>query len=91
MNKVDNNQNNSNLFLIDKDNNKFELDKIFIEWLVGFTDAEGNFSITFRDNPALRNINVLKPDEKVSKFINLTFQIGLHITNLGTLEIIKKN
>src|SRR5215475_11034560 len=25
--KVDNNQNNSNLFLMDKDNNKFELDK----------------------------------------------------------------
>ena len=50
-NKMNNNINNSGLIITDKDNNKFELNKKFLEWLVGFTDAEGNFLITLRDNP----------------------------------------
>ena len=53
-NKIDNNINNSRLILTDKNNNKFELNKKFLEWLVGFTDAEGNFLITLRDNPYFR-------------------------------------
>ena len=41
---------------MDKKDNEFRLNKAFIEWLVGFTDAEGNFSITLRNNP---NYNIL--------------------------------
>ena len=42
-NKIDNNISNSGLILTDKKDNKFELNKKFLGWLVGFTDAEGNF------------------------------------------------
>ena len=54
--------------------------KNFIEWLVGFVDAEGNFNISlrnFKDN----NYNSLV----------LTFQIGLHIDDLEVLKFIQKN
>jgi len=56
------------------------INKYFIEWLVGFVDAEGNFNISlrnFKDN----NYNSLV----------LTFQIGLHIDDLEVLKFIQKN
>jgi cytochrome c oxidase subunit 3 len=88
------NFNNFGLVLKDKNNKKFELNKNFLEWLVGFTDAEGNFSITIRDNPHFK-INILKENKEfkvnnVSKYVNLTFQIGLHIMDLKTLKFIQK-
>jgi cytochrome c oxidase subunit 3 len=45
----------------------FSLEKDFIEWLVGFTDAEGNFNIKLNDltNNSYKNVQ-------------FTFQIGLH-------------
>src|SRR4051794_31651153 len=45
----------------------FFLEKNFIEWLVGFTDAEGNFNIRLTDltNNSYKNAQ-------------FTFQIGLH-------------
>jgi hypothetical protein len=56
--------------------------------LVGFTDAEGNFSITIRDNPRfLKNktdINI------IPKYVSLTYQIGIHINHLRTLKYIQK-
>jgi hypothetical protein len=61
-------------------NKNFYIDKNFIEWLVGFVDAEGNFNISlknFKDN----NYNSLV----------LTFQIGLHIDDLEVLKFIQKN
>jgi cytochrome c oxidase subunit 3 len=93
-NKIKDNFNNSTLILIDKNNKKFELNRNFLEWLVGFTDAEGNFSITLRDNPQYK-INNLKDNEEfkvnnVFKYVNLTFQIGLHVTDLKTLKFIQK-
>ena len=54
--------------------------KKFIEWLVGFTDAEGNFNIS------LRNFKNNSYNSLV-----LTFQIGLHIDDLETLKFIQKN
>jgi len=81
------------VFLTDKNNNKFELNKNLLEWLVGFTDAEGNFSITLRDNPGFGfNISLKKKDIKasnMSKYVNLTFQIGLHVADLNTLKFIQ--
>jgi len=50
-----NNINNLSTIRTDCASNKYNTDKTFLEWLVGFTDAEGNFSITMRDNP--RSIN----------------------------------
>jgi cytochrome c oxidase subunit 3 len=74
--------------MIDCNNNKYSRDKAFLEWLVGFTDAEGNFSITIRDNPRfLKNktdINI------IPKYVSLTYQIGIHINHLRTLKYIQK-
>jgi cytochrome c oxidase subunit 3 len=55
------------------------LDLEFLEWLSGFTDAEGNFNIS------LRNLN----NNKYNSVI-LTFQIGLHIDDLKLLQLIKE-
>jgi hypothetical protein len=54
--------------------------KLFIEWLVGFSDAESNFNIS------LRNFK----DNKYNSLI-LTYQIGLHIDDLQVLNFIKTN
>ena len=97
-NKVYDNNSNIDYFLLDKNNNKFKLNKNFLEWLVGFSDAEGNFIITLRDNPSFKieKMDILSFDDEklkiknISKFVNLTFQIGLHIDNLNTLKIIQK-
>lgn len=71
-NKINDYYNNFGLILTDKNNNKFELNKTFLEWLVGFTDAEGNFLITLRDNPNFRINTLLKKKEiKVSNILNM--------------------
>jgi len=97
VNKVDNFLKKDDLILIDKDNKNFKLDKEFLEWFVGFTDAEGNFSITLRDKPAKKPNNLLdslknkkSQENTVPKYVNLTFQIGLHINDLNTLIYIKE-
>jgi cytochrome c oxidase subunit 3 len=80
----------SNLGTLRTDCNKKKInsDKVFLEWLVGFTDAEGNFSITIRDYPRfIKNkteINIMP------KYVNLTYQIGMHINHLSTLKYIQK-
>ena len=51
----------------------------FLEWFVGFTDAEGNF-----------NISLKKLTENNYLSAMLTFQIGLHLDDLIVLEYIKK-
>lgn len=54
------------------------LDKNFLEWLIGFTDAEGNFNLSlknFKDNSY--------------HSLMLTFQIGLHIDDIHVLNLIK--
>jgi LAGLIDADG endonuclease len=55
------------------------LESEFLEWLSGFTDAEGNFNISLR--------NLI--NDKYNNVI-LTFQIGLHIDDLNLLQFIKK-
>ena len=56
------------------------INKNFLEWLVGFTDAEGNFNIS------LRNFKNNSYNSLV-----LTFQIGLNIDDLEVLKFIQKN
>lgn len=61
-------------------NNSYYIDKQFIEWLAGFTDAEGNFNIKttdLKDNTSSR-----------LKYVQYTFQIGLHEDEIGVLEYI---
>ncbi len=55
----------------------FYLDKSFLEWLVGFTDAEGNFNISLKD---LSN--------NTYKRAQFTFQISLHEDEIKVLEFI---
>lgn len=59
--------------------NSYSLDRNFLEWLAGFTDAEGNFNIS------LRNFK----DNKYNSLI-ITYQIGLHIDDLFLLKLIQK-
>lgn len=84
--------NNDELILKDKNNEEFKINKKFLEWLVGFTDAEGNFIIILRDNPNFKSNNILmrKKGSNVSKYVNFTFQIGLHISDINTLNYIQK-
>ena len=61
-------------------NNKtVKLDRDFIEWLVGFTDSEGNFNIS---------LNKLKESDYDSQM--LTFQIGLHKDDTEVLRFLEK-
>lgn len=69
---------NEQLLLVGKNKRPFKLDIKFIEWLVGFTDAEGNFHLSLKD---LKNNTFRLPQ--------LTFQIGLHIDDLKTLKLIQ--
>ena len=55
----------------------YSIDKQFIEWLVGFTDAEGNFNIKLTD---------LK--DNTFKYVQFTYQIGLHEDEIEVLEYI---
>ena len=61
-----------------KEQKELFLDSKFLEWFTGFTDAEGNFSITLR-----------KLNENNYTSAMLTFQICLHIDDLPILEFIK--
>jgi hypothetical protein len=71
-------ENQEHLTLIGKNKRPFKIDVKFIEWLVGFSDAEGNFHISLKK---FTSTNFIKPQ--------LTFQIGLHINNLNTLKLIQ--
>lgn len=71
------------LTLLNKNKESFNLDINFWQWLAGFSDAEGNFSIT------LRNKGLSKKSLTYSS-VSLTFQIGLHIDDLRALELIKQ-
>jgi len=64
--------------VVESNNKSIKLDKNFIQWLVGFTDAEGNFNIS------LKGLN-----KNTYNSLNITFQIGLHIDDLHILEYIK--
>lgn len=57
----------------------YHLNNSFLQWLAGFTDAEGNFNISFRNFNGVRYNSVI-----------LTFQIGLHINDLDTLKYIQR-
>lgn len=78
-NKKNNLLNNKDKLLIHLKNKTFYLEKPFLDWLSGFTDAEGNFNISLRN---LKN-------NKYNSLI-LTFQIGLHIDDLNLLKFIKQ-
>lgn len=56
----------------------FYLERHFLEWLAGFTDAEGNFNIS------LRNLKNVSYNSHI-----LTYQISLHIDDLDVLKLIK--
>jgi hypothetical protein len=69
---------NKNNLIIKLNNRTYVLGRDFIEWFVGFVDADGNFNIS------LRNFK----DNKYNSVL-LTFQIGLHIDDLELLKFIK--
>ena len=79
-----------NLTLLNKNKEYFNINKNFLEWLAGFTDSEGNFSITLRYKNITENSLALD-DSNLYSNITLTFQIGLHLDDLKALELIKKN
>ena len=68
VNKVNNFLKKDDLILIDKDNKNFKLDKEFLEWFVGLTDAEGYFSITLRDKFVKKSNNLL---DSLKNWMNL--------------------
>ena len=57
-----------------------DLKREFLEWLVGFTDGEGNF-----------NIKITGLNNKTFKNVQFTFQIGIHKDEIEVLEYIKNN
>ena len=63
---------------VESNKKSIKLNKNFIGWLVGFTDAEGNFNISLKGLQGNRYNSLI-----------LTFQIGLHIDDLYILEYIK--
>lgn len=69
--------NNSSL-IIKTDKKYINFDQRFLDWLVGFTDAEGNFNISLKG---------LK-DEQYNNLI-LTYQIDVHINDILVLEYIR--
>ena len=58
----------------------YNIENSFLEWLVGFTDGEGNF-----------NIKLTGLENTTFKNVQFTFQIGLHIDDIETLQYIKDN
>lgn len=60
--------------------NSYFLKREFIEWLVGFVDAEGNF-----------NIKITGLNNKTYKNAQFTLQIGLHADDKKVLEYIQEN
>jgi cytochrome c oxidase subunit 3 len=63
-----------------KQANFFYLQKEFLEWFTGFTDAEGNF-----------NIKITGLSENTYKNAQFTFQIGLHKDDESVLNYIMSN
>jgi len=59
---------------------KLNLKKEFLEWLVGFTDGDGNF-----------NIKVTNLKNNTFTSVQFTFQISLHKDEIKVLEYIKNN
>lgn len=72
------NQIKSSALTVESNNKSIKLNKNFIDWLVGFTDAEGNFNISLKGLQG-----------NTYNSLVLTFQIGLHIDDLCILEYIK--
>ena len=66
--------NENKLYLNPINKKSFYLDKSFLEWLAGFTDAEGSFSIHLKN-------------KSIANFI---FQITLHIDDSAVLYLIKE-
>lgn len=66
------------LTLINRNGQPFNIEHDFIEWLTGFSDADGNFHLS------LKNFNLNKFSSA-----QLTFQIGLHKDDLEALQTIK--
>lgn len=75
--KINNTKIKDKLLINIPSKNSFYLDRSFIEWLVGFVDAEGNFNIN------LRNLS-----NNTYKNAQFTFQIGLHEDDVKVLEYI---
>nr|YP_009136869.1 LAGLIDADG endonuclease [Fusarium culmorum]AKE07474.1 LAGLIDADG endonuclease [Fusarium culmorum]QID42336.1 LAGLIDADG endonuclease [Fusarium culmorum]QID42395.1 LAGLIDADG endonuclease [Fusarium culmorum]QID42452.1 LAGLIDADG endonuclease [Fusarium culmorum]QID42509.1 LAGLIDADG endonuclease [Fusarium culmorum] len=65
------------LITLPESNHSYFIDKQFIEWLVGFTDAEGNFHIKLTDLQG-----------NTFKYVQFTYQIGLHEDEVEVLEYI---
>ena len=65
------------LITLPESNHSYFIDKQFIEWLVGFTDAEGNFHIKLTDL-----------QDNTFKYVQFTYQIGLHEDEVEVLEYI---
>ena len=55
----------------------YSLNSEFLEWFVGFADAEGNF-----------NIRLTNLSDNTYKSVQLTFQIGVHKDEIKVLEYI---
>lgn len=72
-----NSKENKDLSIVHPIHGNYYLDKRFIEWFVGFTDAEGNFYI---------KLTALK--DNTFKSVQFTFQIGLHKDEIKVLEYI---
>lgn len=71
---------NSFFFETHNKTDKLTYKNAFLEWLVGFTDGEGNF-----------NIKLTGLVENTFQNVQFTFQIGLHIDDIETLQYIKDN
>lgn len=69
----------ANKLIVESNKKSINLEKNFLEWFSGFTDAEGNFNIS------LRNLN----NNNNYNSIIITFQIGLPIKDLLLLKFIK--
>jgi hypothetical protein len=73
------NKNKNNNLIIKLNNRTYVMGRDFLEWFVGFTDADGNFNISLRKFK----------DNKYNSVL-LTFQIGLHIDDLELLKFIQR-
>lgn len=65
--------------------NSYFLDRRFLEWFAGFTDGEGNFHIRLTS----ASNTVVDKKNTTYKYVQFTFQIGLHKHELEVLEYIK--
>lgn len=74
------NNNQGNKLRISLNNKTFYLHNKFLQWFVGFVDAEGNFNIS------LRNFQGNRYNSHI-----LTFQITVHIDDINILNSIRKN